>query len=85
MSEDKNEKVVKAMNLLKEAMQEDPEYVMGWHANLSMMCYDAIKDDKNKESSGNERTDTLRISHDMADRFMQSMFYVKLDEKYRLI
>lgn len=34
-------KIEKAFNVLKDAIQNDPSYAYAWHCNIAMSCYDA--------------------------------------------
>lgn len=34
--------VADAFEVLKNAMNDDPDYACGWHCNLAMMCNDAV-------------------------------------------
>lgn len=40
MDEDQENPIAAAMKTLSDAMQSDPDYYHGWHANLSMMMQD---------------------------------------------
>ena len=55
-------KVKKAMNVIKKALNNDPDYAWGWHCNLAMSSFD----------EGMDRPSANRA----AARFMQICFGV---------
>jgi len=67
-------KTEKAMNVLKKAFHEDPDYAHSWHCNLAMAFYDASGP---VETDSNDHIEQLRIGNDGASRFMKLAFDVK--------
>lgn len=60
-----------AMNHLSKALKEDQEYAYGWHANIAMMCNDAIL-------SHDDQVDFAhKVGNDAASRFMGMCFDVE--------
>lgn len=55
-----------AFNVLKKAMQDDPEYAWSWHCNLAMSFYDEIETC--------ESNDAHVICNHAASRFMRLCF-----------
>jgi len=68
--------VKKEMDTLKKAMIDDPEYAYSWHANIAMMCHDAIKEELNKKSV----IDAHSVGNDAASRFMKICFDVETSQ-----
>lgn len=64
--------IEKAMNVLRKAMQKEPDYAHTWHCNIAMSCYDSMGD---KDTSDHDRC--LRISNEAASRFMKLCFDVE--------
>ena len=62
--------VKKAMQTLVKAMKDDPAYAYGWHCNIAMMCYDAIRDAE--EDIPHEQAHL--IGNEAASRFMIMCF-----------
>lgn len=65
-----------AIDVLKAAMQSDPDYAHGWHCNIAMMCYDACRAQDNMTTSG-DHEDAHIIGNDAASRFMKLLFGVE--------
>ena len=64
-----------AFEVLKKALQDDPEYAHGWHCNIAMMSYDAIR-----AAGDGDHEDAHAIGNDAATRFMKLCFDVKTSQ-----
>lgn len=62
-----------AMNRLKQAMIEEPDYAYGWHSNIAMACYDTLPIAKTNEHN---RLD-FKIANESATAFMKMCFDVE--------
>jgi hypothetical protein len=57
-----------AFEVLKKAMQADPDYAWSWHCNVAMMCHDAIL-------AHDDQVDFAhKVGNDSASRFMKLCF-----------
>jgi len=65
--------VKEAMEVLKKAMQDDPEYAHTWHCNLAMSFSDALPETKYP----NVQARLHEIRNDGASRFMKICFDVE--------
>jgi len=63
-------KIEGAMDTLREAFLESPDYAYSWHANIAMACYDAIDNQKGIK-------DLHGACQDAATAFMSRAFDVK--------
>ena len=63
--------IERAMNTLKEAIQNDPAYAYSWHANIACMCADAIHADETEYAT---HDDAHRMGNEAATRFMKLCF-----------
>lgn len=59
--------IEQAINRLKQAMIDEPDYAYGWHANIAMSVYDECTTDISHD-------DAHRIGNDAASRFMKICF-----------
>ena len=70
--------IKQAMNRLKKAFKDEPDHAYGWHANIAMMCYDAIlsNDLVNKMDLDDDSKHYMahNIGNDSASRFMKICF-----------
>ena len=62
--------IEQAMNRLKQAMVDEPDYAYGWHANIAMSVYDECTADTSHD-------DAHRIGNAAATRFMSICFDTK--------
>ena len=62
-----------AMDRLKQAMIEEPDYAYAWHANIAMACYDALPIAKTNKQN---RLDH-KIANESATTFMKRCFDVE--------
>ena len=65
--------IEQAMNRLKQAMKDEPDYAYGWHANIATSCLDAIKDTKERLPL-DSYSDYHVASNEAASRFMRICF-----------
>ena len=66
-----NEITIKqAMDRLRKAFKDEPDYAHGWHYNVAMACYDAVNPSELDEG------DAHNIGNDAATRFMKNCFDV---------
>lgn len=63
----------KAMNHLRKAFADDPEYAYGWHANIAMSCVDAMMTQKDRVPM-DSYSDFHYAANDGASRFMKVCF-----------
>ena len=61
--------VSKALEVLTEAMKEDPDYAHTWHCNVAMSMYDAFPDHDHDKNHA--------IANEGASRFMQLCFGIQ--------
>ena len=61
-------KVEKAMDVLKKAFRDDPDYADSWHCNIAMAFYDASGP---VETASKEHAEQLKTANDGAARFMK--------------
>jgi hypothetical protein len=57
-----------AFEVLKKAMQDDPDYAWSWHCNIAMMCHDAIL------AHDDQVYFAHKVGNDSASRFMRLCF-----------
>lgn len=74
------EEVRKAFRVIKQAMKDDHPSVPGsyahsWHCNISMACYDAIKDTSIADTC--REPQVRAVCNDAATRFMHVCFDVE--------
>ncbi len=75
-----------AFETLKQAMIDDNphekgSYAHSWHCNIAMCCYDAIKENFNKNKSNPEsHFDASLVANDAASRFMRQCFDVETSQ-----
>ncbi|HFD31656.1 MAG TPA: hypothetical protein ENJ28_02920 [Gammaproteobacteria bacterium] len=67
-------KVIKKA-MIKDNPGEEGSYAHGWHCNIAMMCYDAIRESKPDEEFRHD--DAHAIANDAASRFMKLCFDVE--------
>lgn len=65
-----------AMDTLKQAFKDDPDYAHSWHCNIAMMCYDAMRDSKPFLKDGDHKA-THFTANDAASRVMKRCFDVE--------
>ena len=58
--------IKQAMNRLKQAMKDEPDYAYSWHANIAMSVYDS--------SDGICHDHAHTLGNDAASRFMKLYF-----------
>lgn len=63
--------IADVMGILKEAMQNDPNYAHGWHCNIAMSCYDEIMD---STLDTFKHEDVMKAVNNAASRFMKLCF-----------
>ena len=64
-----NEITIKqAMDRLKKAFKDEPDYAHVWHCNIAMSCYDAINPNELDDE------DAHKVGNDAATRFMKICF-----------
>ncbi len=73
--------IQKAFEIIKQAMIDDNpsepgSYAHGWHCNIAMMCYDAIR----AHDDGIDHGEALDIGNDAASRFMKLCFDVETQQ-----
>lgn len=66
------DKTFRAMQDLREAFAEDPDYAYGWHCNIAMACMDSIDSATGIKSSH-------KIANEAASRFMSNAFGIKTE------
>lgn len=62
-----------AFSVLKQALQDDPDYAHSWHANIAMSCMDAM--------DITDYQDTHKRCNEGAARFMKTCFDVETSQK----
>lgn len=76
-----SEYVAEAFAVIRKAMGEDPELAFGWHCNIAMMCYDAIRAADitafDMDSGEMCHEDAHRIGNEAASLFMKICFDVE--------
>ncbi len=65
-------KVKDAVDCLKQAFKDDPDFAYSWHSNIAMMCYDAIGDTTLYDIG--QQVNKHAVSNDAASRFMKLAF-----------
>ncbi len=78
---DKETEVSKAFNVLKKSMNDDSSYAHGWHCNIAMMCYDAIKEKNLVSGSNFTHIEALEVGNEAASRFMKLCFDVETSQE----
>lgn len=68
--------VKEAMDVIKQAMKDDPAYAYSWHANIAMMCHDSIE--------GMAHGESVRTGNEAARRFMKLCFGVETSQNMLL-
>ena len=68
------------MNHLKLKLSKEDDYAYGWHANISMMCYDAISSKTYDAPYGFDHGLAHKIGNDAASRFMKLCFNVDTNQ-----
>ncbi len=63
-----------ALDLLRKAMKDDPDYAHGWHCNIAMMCKDSM------EEYDILYSDVHKIGNEAASRFMKLCFDVETSD-----
>ena len=69
--------IEQAVNTLKQALKDDPDYAYSWHCNIAMMCYDSIRD--HTEPCVDIHALAHKIGNDAATRFMSIAFDAKTE------
>ena len=64
-----------AMNTLRQAFKDAPDFAHGWHCNIAAMCYDAIR--AREEPNRWAHKKAHEVSNDAARRFMKLAFDVE--------
>ena len=64
-----------AMNSLKKAMADNLGYAEAWHANIAVMCSDAIHDDKTQFATHEM---AHRMGNEAASRVMKLFFDIDM-------
>jgi len=59
--------IEQAINRLKQAMKDEPDYAHGWHCNIAVSVYDATTTDI-------DVGEAHRLGNDAASRFMKLCF-----------
>ncbi len=68
-------KTEEAVNTLKKAFKNDPDFAHTWHCNIAMACYDSIE----PCTAGHE--ERLYIGNQAASRFMKLAFDVVTEKE----
>jgi len=67
-----------AMEMLRKAMKNEPDYAFSWHSNIAMALYDSIRIADQEAINHTEDTlnhsEALRIGNEGASRFMKICF-----------
>lgn len=70
--------VKQAMDTLRMAMEQEPDYAHSWHCNIAMMCYDSIRSADitaiDEDSGDMSHEDAHIVGNDAASRFMKICF-----------
>jgi len=68
-----NEITIKqAMDRLRKAFKDEPDYAHGWHCNIAMMCNDSVMANTILDSGL-----AHQVGNDAATRFMKNCFDVE--------
>ena len=67
--------IKQAVDRLKKACEEEPDYAYGWHSNIAVAVMDSINEKENEllQKQGN---DSHTIGNEAATRFMYNLFGV---------
>jgi hypothetical protein len=63
---------------LKLALGTDPDYAQGWHDNIAMCCYDAMRSEYGEKL---DHKAAHRLANDGAARFMKLCFGINTSRK----
>jgi len=70
--------IEQAMDRLRKAMKDEPDYAYSWHANIAMACYDSVKiadqEAINHVDDTLDHMEAMRIGNEGASRFMKICF-----------
>jgi len=65
--------VTEAMDTMRAAFKEDPNFAYTWHCNIAMACYDSMGDELPHDRS-------LDIANEAASKFMKLAFGVVTEQ-----
>lgn len=74
--EEKDPDLKPVIDVIRTEMRKDPSYAHGWHSNIAMMCYDAMRDNDKVL----DHDFALQVGNEAASRFMKLCFEVETSQ-----